>query len=374
VNSLDLSSWVRHGWLLLLVFTVTVPAFAWLPSADRSISPAAQAAVIDSLVSRLQSDYVYPAAVTGIASGLKKKLHAGDYAKDLSAEAFADRLGRDLRDLGNDLHLRVSYDPAFQAPVDDGAPVVATRADLDEERDWVASKAAGIAAVRHLPGNIGYIDLREFMPADFVGQYYASAMTLVSGSTGLIIDLRQNIGGDPHAVALLLSYFFAENDGRHLNDIYWRKDGTTDQFWTVPVAGSRFLGPVYVLTSARTFSGGEECAYDFQTQKRATIVGAVTGGGANPGGPQILVDGFVAGVPAGRAINPVTKTNWEHVGVKPDVPASPADAFHVAYKALLEKAFSTTKDGEQRRQLEKALSLLQSGRGEVPDYKPVNAH
>jgi len=52
----------------------------------------------------------------------------------------------------------------------------------------------------------------------------------------------------------------------------------------------------------------------------------------------------------------------------------PADAFHVAYKALLEKAFGATKDGEQRRQLEKALSLLQSGRGEVPDYKPVNAH
>src|SRR6185503_18679403 len=99
-----------------------------------------------------------------------------------------------------------------------------------------------------------------------------------------------------------------------------------------------------------------------------------TGGGANPGGPQILVDGFVAGVPAGRAINPVTKTNWEHVGVKPDVPAASADAFHVAYKALLEKAFGATKDGEQRRQLEKALSLLQSDRGEVPDYKPVNAH
>jgi len=365
---------IKCSIFLLCLSFLMASAFAQSPSADRVISPATQAAVIGSLINRLQSDYVYPAAVSGIASGLKKKLHAGDYAKDLSAKAFADHLGRDLRNLGHDLHLRVSYDPAFQAPVDDGQPVVATKADLDEERDWVASKAAGLAAVRHLPGNIGYIDLREFMPADFVGQYYASAMTLVAGSTGLIIDLRQNIGGDPHAVALLLSYFFAENDGRHLNDIYWHKDGTTDQFWTVPVAGSRFLGPVYVLTSARTFSGGEECAYDFQTQKRATIVGAVTGGGANPGGPQMLVDGFVAGVPAGRAINPVTKANWEHVGVRPDVPTAPADAFHVAYKALLEKALGATKDGRQREQLEKALSLLQSGQEEVPDYKPVNAH
>lgn len=365
---------IRYSILLFGLAVLAVPAFAQSPSADRVISPATQAAVIDSLIHKLQSDYVYPAVVTGIAAGLKSRLHAGDYGKDLSAKAFADHLGRDLRSLGHDRHLRVSYDPTFQVPVDDGKPVVATKTDLDEERDWVASKAAGLAAIRHLPGNIGYIDLREFMPADFVGQYYASAMALVSGSAGLIIDLRQNIGGDPHAVALFLSYFFAENDGRHLNDIFWRKDGTTDQFSTVPVTGSRFLGPVYLLTSARTFSGGEECAYDFQTQKRATIVGAVTGGGANPGAPEMLVDGFVAGVPTGRAINPVTKTNWEHVGVKPDVATTPADAFKVAYKALLEKGLSATRDGERRTHLQQALSLLQNGQWDVPDYQPVNAN
>lgn len=365
---------VKRSILLLCMSVLMVPAFAQSPPADPAISPATQAAVIDSLIHQLKSDYVYPATVTGIATGLESRLHAGDYRKDRSAKAFADHLGRDLRSLGHDRHLRVSYDPRFQAPVDDGKPVVATKADLDGERDWVASQAAGLAAVRHLPGNIGYIDLREFMPADFVGQYYAAAMTLVSGSAGLIIDLRQNIGGDPHAVALFLSYFFAENDGRRLNDIYWRKDGTTDHFWTVPVTGPRFLGSVYVLTSARTFSGGEECAYDFQTQKRATLVGAVTGGGANPGGPEMLVDGFVAGVPTGRAINPVTKTNWEHVGVKPDVSAAPADAFNVAYKALLEKGLSATEDGEQRKKLEKVLSLLQNGRWDVPEYQPVNAN
>lgn len=364
---------IKRPMVLLLWSVMMVPALAEPPSSDRAISPSMQTAVIDHLIGKLQSDYVYPAVVPGIAKGLKDKLHAGDYAKDLSPKAFADHLGSDLRNLGHDLHLRVTYDPAFQVPVDDGKPVVATKADLDDERHWVASKAAGFAVVRHLPGNVGYIDLREFMPADFVGPYYASAMTLVSGSASLIIDLRQNIGGDPQAVALLLSYFFAENDGRHLNDIYWRKDGTTQQFSTVPVIGPRFLGPVYVLTSARTFSGGEECAYDFQTQKRATIVGAVTGGGANPGGPEVLVDGFVAGIPTGRAINPVTKTNWEHVGVKPDISTVPADALPVAYKALLTRELGVAKDGEQREDLEQALSQLQSGKWDVPDYKPINA-
>jgi C-terminal processing protease CtpA/Prc len=224
-----------------------------------------------------------------------------------------------------------------------------------------------------LPGNIGYIDLREFMPADFAARRYASAMELVSGASGLIVDLRQNVGGDPHTVALFLSYFFAENDGRHLNDIYWRKDGTTDQFWTFPVVGPRYAGPVYVLTSPHTFSGGEECAYDFQTQKRATLVGAVTGGGANPGGPIALVHGFVAGVPSGRAINPVTKTNWEHVGVKPDKAVAPADALKVAYKALLSDQIQTAKSPREKSKAQALMARVDSGDWDAADYTPINA-
>lgn len=348
-------------------------ALARNPPSDAPVSSSERQEVVNSLAKKLSSNYVYPDVAASISTALKGKLHAGNYDKDVTAKALAAHLARDVRNIGHDRHLRVTYDPAFQTPPEDGAPSpVATRADLDEEREWVDEGSAGIATVRRLPGNIGYIDLREFMPADFAAQRYASAMTLVSGSNGLIIDLRQNVGGDPHTVALLLSYFFAENDGRHLNDIYWRKDGTTDQFWTFPVVGPRFLGPVYVLTSPRTFSGGEECAYDFQTQKRATLVGAITGGGANPGGPEMLVHGFVAGVPRGRAINPVTKTNWEHVGVKPDIEVAPADALKVAYKALLEDELKAAKEPMQRMELETALSHVEKGDWEAPDYTPIN--
>ena len=38
-----------------------------------------------------------------------------------------------------------------------------------------------------------------------------------------------------------------------------------------------------------------------------------------------LPSGFAAFVPTGRAINPITHTDWEGVGVKPDVAIS-ADA------------------------------------------------
>jgi hypothetical protein len=51
-------------------------------------------------------------------------------------------------------------------------------------------------------------------------------------------------------------------------------------FWTQDNLSVRYGGKVTVLTSSDTFSGGEECAYDFQTHQRGTIVGETTGGGA----------------------------------------------------------------------------------------------
>ena len=69
-----------------------------------------------------------------------------------------------------------------------------------------------------------------------------------------------------------------------------------------------------------------------QTRKRATIVGETTGGGANPGRGFPLPYDLTVFVPTGRAINPITKTNWEGVGVKPDVPADASAALDVALR------------------------------------------
>ncbi len=84
--------------------------------------------------------------------------------------------------------------------------------------------------------------------------------------------------------------------------------------------------PVFVLTSSETFSGGEEFTYNIQTQKRGLIIGEITGGGANPGGMFPAGNGIAVFIPLGRAINPITKTNWEGVGVKPDVEIPADDA------------------------------------------------
>ena len=44
---------------------------------------------------------------------------------------------------------------------------------------------------------------------------------------------------------------------------------------------------------------------------------------------------FAAFIPTGRAINPITGTNWEGTGVIPDIEVPQEDAFKKAYRMAL---------------------------------------
>jgi hypothetical protein len=336
------------------------------PSAP--IDAAGRKAVIATLGQKLKANYVFPEVAEKLAAAIQAKAAKGGYDAITTDTAFAEALSRDLRELGDDGHFRVIVDPRFKEEV--GPDPVPTKEELAEGREEAASMAFGIEKLDRLPGNVGYMEIRGFGPPEFVGAAYSNAMSLLSGSRALIIDLRRNNGGKPESVAFLMSHFFPEGDVRHLNDIYDRPSNSTQQFWTDPAVGPRFTGPVYVLTSRRTFSGGEDCAYDFQVQKRGTLVGETTGGGANPVTPVSLGHGLVLFNPAGRPINPVTKTNWEHVGVKPDMAVPAEDAFKTAYAAALKGVIQGIKDPDERQNLEGLLGRVERGEPEKPIYTP----
>lgn len=164
-----------------------------------------------------------------------------------------------------------------------------------------------------------------------------AAMGFVAHADALIFDLRQNGGGQPAMVAMIASYLF--DKPTHLIDIYNRKQDTTTQNWTLSyLPGQRLTKqPVFVLTSKRTFSGAEEFAFDLKNQKRATIVGETTGGGAHPVSSHFVAKYFTVGVPFAKSLDPVTKTNWEGRGVEPDVKVDATDALTTAENLALEK-------------------------------------
>lgn len=191
--------------------------------------------------------------------------------------------------------------------------------------------------------NIGYIKFGAFPPPDICGPTVVAAMNFVAHTDALIFDLRENHGGDPEMVEFMVSYLFSQPT--HINDLTNRHENETHQYWTLPwVPGTRLVAqPVYVLTSHQTFSGGEEFTFDLKAQKRATIVGETTGGGAHPMQGLPAGDRFTIGVPFGRPINPVTKGDWEGTGIEPDVKVSATEALTTAEKLAADKLASQSK-------------------------------
>lgn len=346
------------------------------PPLPTPITAAEQKAVIETLDQQLKSQYVFPGVAAKTAAALSAKAAHDDYSDAKTTTAFAKALSTDLRFIGNDKHLAVKFAPDLSQPppnddktADDKGPTAEEIAQMIAQmRSASTRESYGISRVQLLPGDVSYIDLRNFGHPEIVGAAYDAAMSLVAGTKALVIDLRKNNGGEPDGVAYLLSHFFAEGDARHLNDIYYRADNSTHQFWTIPSAMPRFTGPIYVLTSHHTGSAAEECAYDLQTQKRATLVGETTVGGANPGGWIPLGHGFMAFIPMARAINPITKTNWEHVGVKPDVAVPASSAMETAYVTILNDLLKGSKEPDEQAGLKNILARVQSGKLQLPEY------
>lgn len=288
------------------------------------LAACALAASAHAAPQQLDDDYVYPDVARKMGQALRSRQARGAYDDLAEPKAFARALTDDLRDVSHDKHLRVFAADAPLPPIPlDGKPTPEQESAMQQQ---MAAHGFGVFKTEIMAGNIGYLDLRGFAPVKFAAPAITAAMTQVADTAALIIDLRWNGGGDPAGVAWLASYLF---DSRtHLNDLAWRKDNKTDAFWTEATVPGKCYGqtkPVYVLTSPRTFSGGEEFSYDMQQLKRATLVGETTGGGANPGGVRRLSPYFGAFIPKGRAINPITKTSWEGTGVVPEIKV-PADA------------------------------------------------
>jgi hypothetical protein len=306
-------------------------------AATLRIDAATRARVIDSAIARLDEHYVFPDVAKRMGDSLRARRARGAYDTYDNAMAFAMKLSDELRELGRDKHLRMNYSvrPLPPQPASRPAP---SPADRERQRQRLEEINCGFVKAERLDGNVGYLKFNMFADPEVCAPTAAAAMNFLAGTRALIIDLRDNGGGSPHMVAYVSSFLFDKRT--HLNDLWTRKTGATEEFWTRDsVPGPRFGGekPVYVLTSSRTFSGAEEFTYNLKNLKRATIVGETTGGGAHPVSGHRIDEHFMIGVPFARAVNPITRTNWEAVGVEPDVKVPASEALTTAQRLIREK-------------------------------------
>jgi hypothetical protein len=362
---------IFNAFLVALCFVFSAPLmFAQQPQnlPDASIDQITKSTVIKNLTDELNDGYVFPETAKKMEADLRDRVKKNEYDQITTARAFAEKLTSDLQAISHDKHLRVRFSaPVIPERKDKNEPTEEERAAFDLFNRTVNY---GFEKVERMQGNIGYIDLRGFMDPKEGTDTVAAAMTFVSNTDALVFDLRQNGGGDPEMVALICSYLFGDK-AVHLNDLYWRKGDKTDEFWTKPIVAGKKYGDkdVYVLTSNRTFSGAEEFANNLKTLKRATVIGETTGGGANPGSMVRLSEHFGVFVPTGRAINPITKTNWEGTGVEPDLKVPKEQALKTAYLMALNKAVAAMKDEERKAVLKGLVDQTQKELDEMKAKK-----
>jgi len=322
-------------------------AFTFQPPSPASLGEVARSAeVVTKLASELERSYVFEDKGIAMAAALKTKSASGAWDA-LEGDALAEALTATCRSVANDLHLRVRHEK-------EGATQPQNPFFLDEgaaRREWLR-RNYGFERAERLRGNVGYLEIREFVPSELSRSTAAAAMAFLQDTDALIIDLRKNGGGDPEAVRFLCSYFFGDAPVL-LNRLVNREMGTVEEFWTLKeLPGKRYVDkPVFVLVSNKTFSAAEEFTYNLQSLGRATIVGKTTGGGAHPVDKRKLTHGYSVAMPVARAENPVTKTNWEAVGVKPEVDAEDDVCLDRAWSLAFEQLAANETDPERKRDL-----------------------
>ena len=323
------------------------------PDGDPSITAQERSAVIEGIIERLKETYVNLETAHAVERALRARQADQAYEKISSGKELAGMLNADLREITRDRHLSVTFFPLGAREL---SPDNASEADQKAHREFLEKINFGFEKAERMRGNIGYLELHGFAPAELGAATATAAMSFIAHSDALIIDLRKNRGGEPGMIAYVLSYLF--DKPTHLNDMYQRQGDKTQQWWTLPhVPGQRFGEdkPVFVLTSRDTFSGGEEFAYDLQALKRALIIGETTKGGAHDSKPVKLTEHFMIELPFARAINPITGKNWEGTGVVPDVATPANEALDVAYRRAIQRVAATTTNPRQKAQLEELL-------------------
>jgi len=332
---------------------------------------------IEKICLLLNRFYVFPEVAAQMEKYIKTKLTEGAFEKITDPDEFVNYMTKEFRSICHDKHLGmyIGSNPEEQNKEDQNLAKVINRLK-NEKYNY------GLNKVEILDGNVGYMNIQSVMYSEEAMEIVSSALKFLSNTDAIIFDLRINNGGDPGYMGYIFSYFF--DKPTHINSVYWRNRNRTDEFWThEKIPGKKMVDiPLYVLISNKTFSGAEEFAYDLQALKRATIIGEVSAGGANPAATWVVYKDLRISIPFGRAINPITGTNWEGVGVKPDIEVSADKALEVAVenaKNVAAKYYAAKKNrlvanyNECKSDLEKATTLFEENNAKEAEALVVSS-
>lgn len=316
--------------------------------------PPTATTVIPHVTRLINEHYVFPEVAAELGVLLAAGLAEGKYA-DADQAALAELVTADLQSVNSDLHLRLKYSPTELSDTHDDEAT-----QMRQMGEWSDLTCGGVALAQRLPGNVGLLEIAPLLfPPAVAGDKMIAAMNLLAATDALILDLRECLGGDPMMVALVYG-FLTGHEPVQLSGMAHRDPDLFKQLWTAHVPGAKFGGdkPVWVLTSATTFSGGEALSFDLQENGRAVVVGERTRGGAHPREGFRVDSHLEVTIPTARSVSPNSGGNWEGVGVTPDVPTTAAEAPREANRRALKAVLALGTEGFRGQVADEAAQAL----------------
>jgi hypothetical protein len=329
-----------------------------------------QKEIITELCETIHNIYPFPEIAEQTISGIQAYYNGGKYSAYTDRSEFANYLTIDLEQLSNDTHFYLSYNPELAVEIkkqEDRAvqeeSLTAHEAHIEKWNNY------GFKELKILDGGIGYLDLRLFFATYYAGEVAVAAMNFFTNCNAVIIDLRYNGGGWDDMVNLLLSYFSESRDEVIFNVGQNTEDSSYYAGKTISyVPGKRLTGiPVYVLISRSTASAAEAFASNIKyINSHAVLVGETTAGAENPISRIVIGDEFILSIPSWRSVYRRFDTNWEGIGVKPDIETATEKAVEVAHIDALRKLSETAVENDVKEKYQWALDGVRAV------YEPVS--
>lgn len=325
---------------LVLVFVSVTSLIAQ----NKEISKKEKAEIIKLISQNLLETYIDLDVAKEMTLELKSNEKSNKYKSITNPDEFSKIVTQDLQNVSHDLHLKLNYEPKR---IDQSKRRMPEEMKIKRKK-MMAMKMAevnyGFTEVKILNGNIGYLNLRMFADVEQGKEAATAAMNFLYNTNAIIIDLRENGGGVPSMMQLLSSYF-TNSKPVLLSNFYERKTDAKTQLFTIEnIDGKRMANKhLYILTSKNTFSAAEAFAYTLKHLDKAIVVGEITKGGANRTKRINLNDDYTISVPYIESIHPVTKSNWEGLGVHPNIVTNEKEVFVKAYLDAINKTVTRNK-------------------------------
>ena len=343
--------------LYLLLLSFIQATYSQVNSKTVALTKKSKSEIVNSISQLLLDNYVYPDTAKLMSYFILKQLSDGKYNSINDPVKLTDVLNADIRTIIKDGHFQIIYNPILEKQLLDNNQILPTTTVQVNFRNH----NSGIRSIKILNGNIGLLEMGNFVDTNYKSkEAVKSALTFLANTNAIIFDVRNNGGGSLEMVHFITSYFFENKI--HLCDRYSRPSNKLTGYFTTPdTTEKRFLNkPVYVLTANGTGSAAEEFTYNLKVLKRATIIGQNTGGAAHGTFERSATNGVVIYIPYSRIINFVTKTDWEHSGVFPDIKVAPEKSLEIAQEKIFEELIKTTTDSASLFELNWQYDLIKA--------------